>query len=141
MLPPDDTTVLRFKVDALQSKVEQIRLKASEVSEAAMRAVRAAMKAVGMRGPDPDYPPQDDDIRRLAGIIERLAQRQPDNSYHEGPKDSGLKAIVITCTASILTAGILGGIILSNEFAALRAQVTEWQKATDRRLDQLERRP
>lgn len=48
MLPPDNTTVLRFRVDALQSKVEQIRLKASEVSEAAMRAVRAAMKAVGI---------------------------------------------------------------------------------------------
>lgn len=141
MLPPDNTTVLRFQVDALQSKVEQIRLKASEVSEAAMRAVRAAMKAVGMRGPDPGYDPQDDDIRRLAGIIERLAQRPPDNSYHEGPKESGLKAIVIGCTVTLLSAMIIAAFMLTNEFAAFKAQVNEWQKATDRRLEMLERRP
>jgi hypothetical protein len=93
------------------------------------------------RGPDPDYPQQDDDIRRLAGIIERLAQRQPDNGYHESRKDSGLKAIIIGCTITILSAGIIGAIVFSNEFAAFRAQVTEWQKSTDRRLEILEKRP
>lgn len=104
---------------------------------------REGLEARQHEGPPRDYAEdEDDDIRRLAGIIERLAQRPPDNGYHEGPKpDSSLKTIIITCTASILTAGVIGGIILSNEFAALRAEVTEWKISTDRRLEALERRP
>lgn len=139
--PCTDTTVLRFKIDSMQSTIEQLKVKVSEASEAAMRGMRAAMKAVGMRGPDPDYDPQDDDIRRLAGIIERLAQRPPDNGYHEAPKESGLKAIIVGCTITLLSTMIIAAFMLTNEFAAFKAQVNEWQKSTDRRLEMLERRP
>ena len=121
--------------------IERIQLRVRDVKASAMKAVGNALKAVGMRGPDPDYTPQDDDIRRLAGIIERLSQRQPDNGYHEGPKESGLKAIVIGCTVTLLSAMIIAAFMLTNEFAAFKAQVNEWQKATDRRLEMLERRP
>lgn len=83
-------------------------------------------------------PPQDDDIHRLAGIIERLI----DNSgYREAPQDNGLKSIVIGCTITILSAGIIGALVFVNEFSAFRGQVSEWQKSTDRRLEQLEHRP
>lgn len=56
-----DTTLLRFRLDALQQKVEQIRLKSGEVASTARRAVMAAMEMVGMRtmpdrGPD-DFAP------------------------------------------------------------------------------------
>jgi len=97
------------------------------------------------RGPDPDVDirdlREDDDIRRLASLIERLVQRQPDNGYHEGPKDSNTKAVVIGCTVTLLCAFVIGAIVFSNEFSAFKAQVLEWQKSTDRRLEMLERRP
>lgn len=99
------------------------------------------MSAIGMRGPDPDYTPQDDDIRRLASIVERLAQRPPDNGYHEGPKDSNTNAVIIGCTITLLCALVIGAVVFSNEFSAFKAQVLEWQKSTDRRLETLERRP
>jgi hypothetical protein len=111
------------------------------------RILEKARMAMGRpeRGPDPDADIRDarddDDIRRLASIIERLVQRQPDNGYHEGPKESGLKAIVIGCTITLLSAMIIAAFMLTNEFAAFKAQVNEWQKSTDRRLEMLERRP
>jgi hypothetical protein len=108
------------------------------------RLLEKARMAMGRpdRGPDPDADiREDDDIRRLAGIIERLSQRQPDNGYHEGPKESGLKAIVIGCTITLLSTMIIAAFMLTNEFAAFKAQVTEWQRSTDRRLEMLERRP
>jgi hypothetical protein len=113
------------------------------------RILEKARMAMGRpereRGPDPDADLRDDrdddDIRRLASIIERLVQRQPDNGYHEGPKESGLKAIVIGCTITLLSAMIIAAFMLTNEFAAFKAQVNEWQKSTDRRLEMLERRP
>jgi len=92
------------------------------------------------RGPDPDADVrEDDDIRRLAGIIERLAQRP--GGYNEAPKESGLKAVVIGCTITLLSTMIIAAFMLTNEFAAFKAQVTEWQRSTDRRLEMLERKP
>lgn len=104
---------------------------------------------MAMVRPDRDEPPvdyarDDDDIRRLCGMLERIMQRPPDNGYREGPresKNSSIKAVILGCTIAILSAGIIGGIALSNEFSALRAQVLQWQISTDRRLDNLERRP
>lgn len=110
------------------------------------RLLEKANMAMGR--PDRDEPPvdyerDDDDIRRLAGIIERLAQRPPDNGYREAPKprENGLKGIIIGCTITIVSAGIIGAVMLSNQFAALRAEFTEWKTATEYRLQQLERRP
>ena len=141
--PCADTTVLRFKIDGMQSTIEQLKVRVSEASEAAMNGVRKAMQAIGMRGPDPDFSPQDEDpqVRRLAGLLERALSRQPDNGYHEGPKESGLKAIIIGCTITLLSTMIIAAFMLTNEFAAFKAQVNEWQKSTDRRLEMLERKP
>lgn len=93
------------------------------------------------RGPDPDIESEDDDIRRLASIMERLAQRPPNNDYHEAHDDNSLKVIVVGCAIAILSAGIVGAFSLSSQFSELRAEFSEWKKATDHRLEQLERRP
>lgn len=101
--------------------------------------LKGLLMAQPERGPV-DYPAQDDDIRRLASIIERIAQRPPDNSYREAPRGSP-SAVMIGCTITLLCAFVIGAVVFSNEFSAFKAQVLEWQKSTDRRLEVLERRP
>lgn len=120
----------------------RVAVEARDLARAAMDGLRSAMES-RERGPDPDARlDEDDDIRRLASIIERLAQRPPSNDYNEAPKPEGnLKAVVIGCTVTIVSAGIIGVIVLSNNFSALRAEFTEWKTATEYRLQQLERRP
>ncbi len=49
--------------------------------------------------------------------------------------------VVIACTATIVSAGIIGAIVLSNQFSALRAEFGEWKISTEHRLEHLERRP
>jgi len=105
------------------------------IREAKRKLLTMSSRGDPTRGPD-DYP-HDADWKRI--VVEALRNRRGD--YNEAPKTNGIKTVILTCTATIITAGIIGGIVLSNEFAALRAQVTEWQKATDRRLEALERRP
>lgn len=148
--PVCDTTVLRFEVDGLKAKVEDIKVKTSEVAAAAMKAVKAAMGMVPPdRGPDPDdnYR-EDDDIRRLASIIERLAQRPPSNDYHESPKESASRTVIVSCTIAIISAFIVGAWQVSMRVTAVEVQVkndadaqARWQASTDRRLDRLEMRP
>lgn len=109
--------------------------------------VRGAMDARGDRGPDPDVP-MDDEERILVPV--RLLERFGRGGYTEAPKDGkdGLKGIIITCTVTLVSAGIVGVVVLSNNFSALRAEFAEWKQAmaeyraaTNQRLDYLERRP
>lgn len=61
--------------------------------------------------------------------------------YRESPKgDGSLKAIIIGCTITILSAFVIGAWKLSNDSAAIRAEFTEWKQATTRWMDQNERR-
>ena len=86
-----------------------------------------------------DYDHEDDDIRRLAGIIERLALRP---SYQEG--GTNLNAIVLSC-AGVLCLSILGigawGIstLVSTreELAGVRVEL----RNVSERLDKLEKKP
>jgi hypothetical protein len=86
------------------------------------------------RGPE-DY--EDDDLHRLAGILERRMSRG--GSYHESDKST--KTVVIGVGVTLLAAFVLGGWTLSTNFAALEAKVTAWKESTDRRLAILEQRP
>ncbi len=92
------------------------------------------------RGPDPDAPDGDEErILIPVRLLDRLG-----NNYQEAPRpprESNLKAIVIGCTITIVSAGVIGAIVLSNQFSALRAEFSEWKTATEHRLEQLERRP
>lgn len=89
------------------------------------------------RGPD-DFEHDDRDLMKL--VTEALKVGARHGGYHEAPKGNGIKTVILTCTATIITAGILGAVVLSNEFSAMRAEFAEWKAATERRLDLLERR-
>jgi hypothetical protein len=92
--------------------------------------------ALADRGPDPDYAEgAESEFERgmRAGI--RFG------GYREAPKgDGSLKAIIIGCTITILSAFVIGAWKLSNDSAAIRAEFTEWKQATTRWMDQNERR-
>lgn len=61
--------------------------------------------------------------------------------YREAPKpENNLKAVVIGCTCTLLSAFVLGAWKLSNDSAAIRAEFTEWKQATTRWMDQVDRR-
>lgn len=108
----------------------------------------ARSKAMAMgprdRGPDPDIDSrEDEDIRRLASIMERLANRSNNYNNGDGDDEGGnrrLLAWILTVTSLLAVGGIAGGIVMYGEVASLRATVTQWQIANDRRMDQTERR-
>jgi hypothetical protein len=61
--------------------------------------------------------------------------------YREAPKgDGNLKAIILGCTITLLSAFVIGAWKLSNDSAAFRAEFIEWKQATTRWMEQNERR-
>ena len=92
----------------------------------------------------PDRGPEDyirDDEERVTIPVRWLERAlRPGGGYHEGG-DKNLKAVVLGCTITLLSAFVIGAWKLSNDQAAFVAQVTEWQKSIERRIDALERRP
>lgn len=101
-----DTTVLRFKIDGMQSTIEQLKIRVSEVSEAAMNGMRKAMKAVGMRGPDPDYNEEEDEKRLLIRIIREQAR----NSSGHGSVNGGgnTNKWILGIVGVLIAGGIFG---------------------------------
>lgn len=93
------------------------------------------------RGPDPDYPQQDDDIRRLAHIIERLANRPPP-SMRNGDGDGSDLRKWIAGVGVVLAAGfIAGGWTLSNQVAAQSVKIdnlTDQMKTQNERITRIE---
>lgn len=92
------------------------------------------------RGPA-DYDEREDTLRLLISIIRKQTEGAGGGNYNEAPKESNIKAVMIGCTITLLCAFIIGAVVFSNDFSSFKAQMTEWQKSTDRRLDELERRP
>lgn len=125
--------------DALLARVKELFRADGHI----MRAVRKLEELIaqGMRserGPDPDTPLLgDEDVDRIV----RLAIKYGGNRYEEAPKENGIKAIIIGCTVTIISAGIIAVFVLGNQFSEFRGQVSEWQKSTERRLEMLERHP
>ena len=61
--------------------------------------------------------------------------------YREAPKgDGNIKAVIIGCTITLLSAFVIGAWKLSNDSAAFRAEFIEWKQATTRWMDQNEKR-
>jgi hypothetical protein len=105
--PCPHTTVLRFKLDAMQARVEQIRLKAAEVSQAAMRAVKAAMQSMGMR--DPERGPADyDDFADERRFYQRLLRER--NGGHGSVTGGGNTNKWILGIVGVLIAGGIFGL-------------------------------
>lgn len=106
------------------------------------RVLEKAKMAMGMpdRGPDPDANVRDDDdIRRLAHIIERLAQRP---QYTNGGDDSGdIKKWIAGVGAALAASGIIAGWTLSNQVAAQTVKIdnlTEQMREQNARITRIE---
>jgi hypothetical protein len=98
-----------------------------------LRKIRLALTMVAERGPE-DYEAESDYERGM-----RAGARF--GGYHEAPKnENNLKAVIIGCTVTLLSAFVLGAWKLSNDSAALRAEFNEWKQATTRWMDQNDRR-
>lgn len=80
------------------------------------------------RGPD-DFD-EDDDIHRLAGIIERLISRP---GYQEVSSEKVLLKWLMGLIASLLVVAIVGGVTLYGKVSAIEAN----QQNQQRQLDQL----
>lgn len=76
----------------------------------------------------------EDDIRRLAGLIERLSQRP---SYQES--DRSTKTVVIGVGITLLGAFVIGGWALSNQVAGLAATMVAVQRQADSNTTRIER--
>lgn len=116
--------VCRFREDSM---LHRLHLKAQEVSAAALKAVDRAMEAVSARGPDPDYE-DDQDIRRLASIIERLAQRPSGNHYSNG---NGMSKGIASALWTLVVTGIIGVIVMYGRLAAIEANQVNQQRQLD----------
>lgn len=90
------------------------------------------------RGPE-DYEKNERDLQSL--ILEAVKVGARHGGYQEAPRpDSSLKAVIIGCTITLLSAGAIGAWKLSNDSAAIRAEFTEWKQATLRWMEQSEKR-
>lgn len=87
---------------------------------------------------DPDFNPEDDNIRALVRAIERLVARPPTNNYHAGSDGHELKKWIASLGLTLTAAFIIGGWTLSNQVAALTAKVEERMKAQDDRIRRIE---
>lgn len=125
-----------WKLDISAEKIKETIAPLRE----AVEKLKGVLMARPDRAPD-DYETQDDDIRRLASILERLVSRP---SYNNGDSEDGgsrrLLAWILTVTSLLAVGGIGGGIVMYGEVSSLKASVTQWQIANDRRMDQTERR-
>jgi hypothetical protein len=86
---------------------------------------------------DPDYDPSqdDEDLRRLVRLAVR-AGAQVSNTYSEGGNGEKKMLSWILGVLSLLVVGAVGGgISLYGKVSSLETRVTEWQRASDRRMD------
>lgn len=90
------------------------------------------------RGPE-DYPPWEDERRILVNIIRKQSENGGGNNYTEG--GANLLKWILGVLSALAVAVIVGGISTYGRLTSLETKVSEWQIATDRRLDALERRP
>lgn len=132
------------KADRLGEKVDRITVPVKDAVRAAMEGLKAAMN--NDRGRDPDYDDTEDLIYRAAKA--GAAAGAQFGGYHEGPKDSASRTVIVSCTIAIISAFIVGAWQVSMRVTAVETQVkndadsqARWQAATDRRLDRLEARP
>lgn len=79
------------------------------------------------RGPD-DYDHDDDDVRRLAGLIERLVSRP---TYQEGGGEKQLLKWLTALAASLLVVSIVGLVGMYGKLSAIEANQTNQQRQID----------
>lgn len=86
------------------------------------------------RGPD-DFDHEDDDIHRLAGIIERLAIRP---TYNEGGPEKSLLKWLTGLAASLLVVSVVGLIGMYGKLSAIEANQNNQQRQIDQLVAKVE---
>lgn len=109
------------------------------------RVLQKARMAMGQPDQAPtDYERDDDDIRRLASIIERLAQRPPSNYSNGGDDSSDIKKWIAGVGAALAASGIIAGWTLSNQVAAQSVKIDnlmEQVREQNARITRIEQQP
>lgn len=85
------------------------------------------------RGPDPDYE-DEDDIHRLAGLIERLA-----GGYREAPKVEGWQKWLIGICSALVPLCVVGGVVMYGKMSAMESKQESTKEELNRLRDQQER--
>jgi hypothetical protein len=125
-----------IKVEGLGRKVFAAD---SMLSRLQAKIRRMVMSPAPDRGPSDFAQEEDERILLPVHLVERLMKHNG-GGYHEGG-DKHVKAVIVGCTIALLSAFVIGAWKVSNDQAAFVAEVKEWQKSIERRLDALERRP
>jgi hypothetical protein len=97
--------------------------------------VQSRALSLAERGPE-DYAESDFERGMKAGAQYGGYREAPKHPKNEG----SLKTIIVGCTITLLSAVVIGAWKLSNDSAALRAELTEWKQATTRWMDASDRR-
>jgi hypothetical protein len=101
----------------------------------ALGIVQSRALSMAERGPSDYADDTENDFERGVRVGARYG------GYREAPKgDGNLKAVIIGCTITLLSAFVIGAWKLSNDSAAFRAEFVEWKQATTRWMEQSERR-
>lgn len=124
---PCDTTVLRFKIDAMQSTIENLKLKVSEASEAALRGVRAAMKAVGARDPEPE-PMDYDHFADERRFYQNLLRERHGSGGHGSVNGNSRMLTALVALNTALLVGIGGWLLVTvaqhdKDIAVIKCQI------------------
>lgn len=127
----EDWHEVTVKVESLGRKV----FAADSMLAELLKKLRSMLHA---RGPDPDFASPDDDIRRLAHLIERLSRRP----FNNGDGDGGdLRKWIAGVGVVLAAAFIAGGWTLSNQVAAQSVKIdnlTDQMKAQNERITRIE---
>lgn len=102
-----------------------------------LHKIRLALGMASMADHGPDDYEHDRESEYERGM--RAGARY--GGYHEAPKnENNLKAVIIGCTCTLLSAFVLGAWKLSNDSAALRAEFNEWKQSTSKWMDKTDDR-
>lgn len=126
---------------SLEVSAEKIRRAVDPLRTAVEKLKGLAMTNDTERGPDDFAPPKDFETNRL--FLELMARHG--RGYQENGKY--LMTVIVTCTASLIVAGIIATVSMSRDLATIQAQqistqsqISEGQRTMQRQIDELSRR-
>jgi hypothetical protein len=107
-------------------------------------AIERLGKAAETRVDSPkDYDDSEERSQEVMRILLQLIKRPPGNNYYEGGSGNGEKKTlnwILGVLAALLVGAVGGGVSVYGKVSSLETRVTEWQRASDRRMDATDQR-
>jgi hypothetical protein len=107
--------------------------------------VLGSLKSRAAEQPPSDYErDDDDDVRRLVSIIERLSDRPPSNDYNERPgkeKETSWTERILSACVTLVVIGIPALILMYGKLQVIEANQNNQQKQIDELKQMVQRRP